>query len=212
MRNFIWQEKPWQAFKNFAIAFSFIFNGLLLIVILLLAPLLFPGLDIIAHPLVGGLSESFVEMKNATIEHSIAVEDQIPVVFTLPVSTETTVVLVEPVPLNLPATFNLPGGGGAIRGNVSIQLPDGLQLPVQLDVAVPVSQTVPVDLAVDVSIPLAETELGPPFATLEGLFLPLDQMLDRLPDSNADLRSRVSAGPPAPTTNAQTHGPASRPQ
>ena len=212
MRNIIWQEKPWQAFKNFAIVFSFIFNGLLLVVILLVAPLLLPGLDIIAHPLVGGLSESFVEMKNATIEHSIAVEDQIPVVFTLPVSTETTVVLVEPVPLNLPATFNLPGGGGAIRGHVSIQLPDGLQLPVQLDMAVPVSQTVPVDLAVDVSIPLAETELGPPFATLEGLFVPLDQMLDRLPESNADLLSRLSDRPPSQTSAAPPRRTVSRPR
>ena len=81
MRNLIWQQKPWQAFKNFAIIFSFIVNVVLLLVLLLSAPLIIPAVDIIVDPLVGGLAESFVEMKEANIQRTIQVEDEIPVVF-----------------------------------------------------------------------------------------------------------------------------------
>lgn len=191
MKDAIWQARPWQAFKNFAIIFSFIMNFVLLLVILLAAPLLLPGVRTIAGPLVGGLTDSFVQMGEANIERTISVEDEIPVEFMLPLQQTTNVVLIEPVPLAVPATFNLPGGGGTINGTVSIQLPKGLTLPVALDMQVPVSSTVPVNLDVAVDIPLQETELGAPFATLEGLFMPLDNFLQQLPGNNDELFDRL---------------------
>jgi hypothetical protein len=191
MKNLIWQARPWQAFKNFAIIFSFVINFVLLLVLLLAAPLLLPGLNTIATPLVGGLSDSFVQMNQARIERTIEVDDRIPVEFTLPLQQGTDVVLTEAVPLNVPATFNLPGGGGTINGVVSIQLPAGLSLPVELDMQVPVSTTIPVNLDVGVDIPLDETELGAPFATLQGLFTPLDSFLNQLPNDNDDLYQRL---------------------
>ncbi|MDX1614022.1 MAG: hypothetical protein R3300_06900, partial [Candidatus Promineifilaceae bacterium] len=60
MKGWIWSGKPWQAFKNFAILFSFAMNLVLLLAILLLGPLLLPTLNQVALPLVGGLNHSFV--------------------------------------------------------------------------------------------------------------------------------------------------------
>jgi len=194
MKQFLWQAKPWQAFKSFAIIFSFTVNLVLLIGLILIAPLILPLVNQVAQPLVGGLSQSFAEMGEASIVRTIGVEDTIPVVFTLPLQTETEVVLTEAVPLSVNARFVLPGGGGAINGTVNIELPPGLILPVALDLQVPVNQTVPVNLDVAVDIPLHETELGVPFSRLQALFGPLDRFLVGLPADNEDLFRRVQEG------------------
>jgi hypothetical protein len=188
-----WDSKPWQAFKTFAIIFSFIMNFVLLIVLLAILPLIIPIVNEIAKPIVGGLNSSFVDMSAATISRTIEVNDQIPIAFTLPLSTTTNVIVVDNVPLQgVPARFILPGGGGSINGQVYLDLPEGLNLPVQLNLQVPVSQTVPVHLSVGVQIPLSETELGAPFNRLQALFAPLDRLLGGLPSSNEELIERVS--------------------
>jgi hypothetical protein len=199
MRSTFWNGKPWQAFKTFAILFSFTVNIILLIVLLLVAPLIIPIVDTIAKPIVGGLNSSFIDMSNASIVRTISVEDTMPISFTLPLEDRTNVVLAEAVPLNIPARFVLPGGGGAINGNVALNLPQGLVLPVELKLAVPVNQEIPVALDVAVEIPLQETELGRPFNTLRALFEPLNNLLIKLPSSNDELIDRVrsSAGPRA---------------
>lgn len=197
-KGFIWQARPWQAFKNVAIIFSFIVNIILVIVLLLALPLLIPVLNSVAKPLVGGLSDSFVQMGEASIERTISVDDQIPVVFTLPLQQETDVVLIEPVPMSVPATFVLPAGGGTINGTVILELPPGTSLPVALDMQVPVSTTIPVALDVGVDIPLQETELATPFNTLRELFEPLDGFIGGLPQSNDDLYERLSDRDEAP--------------
>ncbi len=194
MKKSIWNGRPWQAFKTFAILFSFTINLVLLLVLLITAPLVLPIVNEVASPIVGGLNTSFVEMSNATIEREIIVDDTIPISFTLPLQQATTVIVTEPVPLqNIPARFDLHGGGGSINGVVSLSLPAGLALPVLLDLDVPVDQTVPVILAVDVEIPLRETDLGVPFTRLEGIFSPLDALLRGLPRDNEDLRNRLLA-------------------
>lgn len=191
-KGLLWQARPWQAFKNVAIIFSFVVNVILVIGILLALPLLLPTLNGVAKPLVGGLSDSFVQMGEASIERTISVDDHIPVVFTLPLQQQTNVVLVEPVPMSVPATFVLPGGGGTINGTVTLQLPPGTTLPVSLDMQVPVSTTIPVQLDVGVDIPLQETELATPFNTLRDLFEPLDGFIGGLPQTNDDLYERLS--------------------
>lgn len=193
MRKFLWDGKPWQAFKTFAIIFSFVMNLVLLLVLLIAAPLLLPIVNQIVAPLVGGLNQSFVDMSSATISRTIQVEDKMPINFTLPLNTETSVTLTDDVPLqNVPTTFNLPGGGGTINGSVSLTLPRGVSLPVQLDLDVPVDQEIDVALAVDVDIPLQETELGTPFTRLEALFGPLDNLVRGLPDSSEDFFRRMA--------------------
>ena len=97
-RKWAWSGKPWQAFKTFAIIFSFIMNFVLLVVLLIAAPLIIPIVDSIAEPLVGGLSDSFVDMSDATISRTIVVEDRIPINFTLPLEQQTDVVVVASVP------------------------------------------------------------------------------------------------------------------
>lgn len=51
--KWVWSGKPWQAFKTFAIIFSFVMNFVLLVVLLIAAPLILPIVDSIAEPLVG---------------------------------------------------------------------------------------------------------------------------------------------------------------
>lgn len=192
MKKTIWDGKPWQAFKTFAIIFSFTINFVLILVLLAAAPIILPIVNDIAKPIVGGLSDSFVEMKDASIIRTIPVNDEIPIEFTLPLEETTNVVLSEAVPLNnLPAQFILPSAGGSINGQVSIELPKGLILPVELSLEVPVEQTIPISLDVQVEIPLDETELGSPFGTLQSLFQPLDKLLNGLPSSNEELFQRV---------------------
>lgn len=199
-RGWLWDSKPWQAFKTFAIIFSFTVNIVVFIVLLAILPLILPIVDVIAKPLVGGLNQSFVDMSEATISRTIEVNDDLDIAFTLPLSTETVVRVTQDVPLtNVPARFILPGGGGQINGVVSLNLPAGLELPVYLDLVVPVEQTIPVNLAVGVDIPLDETELGTPFNTLVSLFTPLDQALKSLPANNQELIDRIRTPLPTPT-------------
>lgn len=202
MNKPFWDGKPWQAFKTFAILFSFIMNLVLLIVLLLLAPHILPLVNSSVKPLVGGLNDSFVQMSSATISRTIVVDDTMPISFTLPLETTTDVTVVRSVPLEgIPAQFRLPDGGGVINGQVFLALPEGLTLPVQLALDVPVDQEIPVHLAVGVQIPLNETELGQPFATLQGLFEPLDALLRRLPGSNDELIRRIQGGNTAAEVN-----------
>jgi hypothetical protein len=169
----------WNAFRNFAIVFSFAIN-LILVIALLTASL--PGLRLalglkgkVVEPLLGDLDSAFLALGKATIDTSVEIDEPIPIQFNLPldqrmpiefnlpldqplpinfqlsIDQDTNVVLRQAVPLDgLPATFNLPGGGGMIKGNVSLYLPAGLNLPVHLSMTVPVSKTIPVRMNVPV--------------------------------------------------------------
>lgn len=193
MSRTFWDGKPWQAFKTFAILFSFIMNLVLLIVLLLLAPNILPLVSNSVKPIVGGLNQSFVDLSGATISQTIPVNDNIPIAFTLPLEETTTVTIVENVPLEgIPASFILPEGGGTINGQVFLSLPEGLALPVALALDVNVDQEIPIKLDVPVKIRLADTELGGPFNTLQNLFSPLDSLLRGLPSDNDELMRRIS--------------------
>ncbi|MEM8861667.1 MAG: hypothetical protein AAGD96_25360 [Chloroflexota bacterium] len=192
MRNFLWQNQPWQAFKNFAIIFSFIVNIILILVLGVVAILLFPFLSNMVTPLVGGLNDSFVEMNDASIVQTIGVDDTLDIAFTLPLEQQTDVVLADDVSLDVPATFVLPGGGGIINGQVSIVLPQNTVLPVNLALEVPVEQTIPVVLDVPVDIKLSETDLGTPFDRLVTNFNPLTNFLKNLPQDNDEFMSRLN--------------------
>jgi hypothetical protein len=172
--------RPWQAFKNLAVLFSFVVNLILIIVLLLVLPLIKPLITGTVKPIVGSLNESFVEMNQASIKRTISVQDSIPIEFVVPLDTTSTVVLSDDVRLeDHPISMVLPGGGGNINGNVTLVLPKGLELPVAMALDVPVKEDIPLDLEVSVDIPLRETELSVPFARLEGLFGPLVDQMDR---------------------------------
>lgn len=183
--NYLWQQKPFQAFKNFALIFSFVVNFILLIVLLLALPYILPAVNDAAIPIVGGLSESFVEMNEASITRTIEVNDTVPIDLDIQISTDTVVTLTRDVPLiNYPITMNFAGGAGQINGTVTMILPTGLAMPVHLNMGVPVSDQIPVNLLVDVNIPLAETQLVTPFTRLENIFQPIVTELEKLPEDN----------------------------
>jgi len=177
----------WNSFKTVALLISFITNMILIIVLLLVLMQLFQIKNGILEPLIDGLHRNFVGMDEAVIESTIDVEDEIPVVFDLPLNQATNVVLTQDVPLAASATFTLPGGGGVINGRVDIVLPRGLVLPVQLDMIVPVNTQIPISLPVDVAIPMKETQLHTPFVNLRNLLEPYVRVLDNLPDTWDDV-------------------------
>lgn len=110
-------RRIWNAFKNFAIFFSFVVNFIFLIVILLLLTVIFQITSGIAEPLLGGLYGSFVGLNKARIittidvndtinvrdtiqvVDSINVKDTIPVVLDIPLQQNTVVILTQPVPI-----------------------------------------------------------------------------------------------------------------
>ncbi len=178
------QRTMWNAFKNFAILFSFIMNFILLSIVLILGVLLFDIKNGILEPLIDGLHGSFVELDEADIIRQLAVQDEIPVQFTLNLKEHPIIArLTGNVRLTQPATFNLPGGGGNISGTVDLQLPIGMELPLVVEMDVPVDEMVPVNLLVDVEIPLQETQLHGPFYDLRMLLEPYVNLIDSLPNS-----------------------------
>jgi hypothetical protein len=177
----------WNSFKTVALLISFIVNMVLIVVLLIVMMQIFQIKNGILEPLIDGLHSNFVGMDEATIYRTIEVEDEIPVVFDLPLNQSTNVVLTQDVPIAASATFTLPGGGGVINGRVDIVLPSGLVLPVQLDMTVPVNTSIPIDLPVDVAIPLQETQLHTPFTNLRNLLEPYVRVLDNLPSNWGDV-------------------------
>lgn len=177
----------WNAFKNFAIIFSFIVNFVLILVLLLSPRPVFMAKSQVAEPLLMDLDSAFAALGNTTIESTVHIEDTMPVVFDLPLAQNTNVVLVQPVPIQAPASFVWPAGGGVIHGTVQLVLPEGLTLPVSLNLMVPVSTTVPVVMEVPVEIPLDEAGMGPAIDQLRAVFQPLNGALQSLPDSPEEL-------------------------
>ncbi len=194
MKEWIWSGKPWQAFKNFAIVFSFVLNIFFIVLLIAAATMIIPALKEIAEPMVSGMNQSFTKINEAHIVRTVQIEDTIPINFDIPVSTTTEVTIIEPVPMALPTNFVLPGGGGTINGTVFFELPTGTVLPIQLDVMVPVRESVPVELSVDVDIPIEETELDDPFSDLRSIFGPLGNVLSELPDDNREVYRRAIFG------------------
>ncbi|MBN2305786.1 MAG: hypothetical protein JXQ72_14990 [Anaerolineae bacterium] len=177
----------WNSFKTVALLISFTVNMVLLVVLLIVLMQIFQIKNGILEPLIDGLHANFVGLDQAVIERTIAVDDEIPVVFDLPLNQATNVILTEDVPIAASATFTLPGGGGMINGRVDIVLPTGLILPVQLNMIVPVDTRLAISLPVEVSIPLRETQLHQPFDNLRNLLEPYVRVLDNLPSAWDDV-------------------------
>ena len=198
--------KFWRAFANVAVVFSFVVNLILVLVLLLAVGPLFQAKNQILEPLLTNLDQAFQSLGTTKIDTTVYVEEEIPINFTLPLSQplpinfnlpinqSTVVVLNQSVPLNAMARFTLPGGGGVINGNVSLELPRGMRLPVQLtmnvpvqtvipvNMDVPVDEEVPVGMEIPVTIELGEAGLDPAVQRLRGVFSPLRESLEELPD------------------------------
>ncbi len=183
-------RRLWNAFKNFAIVFSFVVNfvlvALLLALVLQSDAILAVKCDV-AEPLLQDLDQAFAALGETTIQTTVYITDTVPVVFGLPLKENTNVVLTQPVPLSVPAQFALPGGGGMINGTVSLNLPQGQVLPVALAFNVPVSTTLPIVMQVPVEIHLAEAGMGPAIEQLRAVFRPVTGFVQSLPDTSEEL-------------------------
>lgn len=174
-------KRFWAAFKDIAIIFSFIVNLVLVIVLLVLLTLLLPIKNSIVMPLLNNLDTAFAHLGEAHIQDSIAINQQVPIDFTLPVQANTVVVLTQDVQLNdVPTSFDL-GPFGKIRGNVSLTLPRGLPLPVNLNLQVPVQQEITVAFDQPIDIHLGSKGLGPVVGELRGVVRPYIEFMETLP-------------------------------
>jgi hypothetical protein len=176
-------HKIWSAFKNFAILFSFVVNFVLIIILLLSPDPIFTTKSEIAEPILLDLDSAFEALGETTIRTTVQINHMLPISFDLPLQEQTAVILNEAVPIRVPATFNLPSGGGSINGVVSLELPAGQALPITLDFVVPVESTIPIEFAVPVEIALYDAGMGPAIEELRGVFQPLTNFVQELPDS-----------------------------
>lgn len=184
-----------KGFWRFMVVFSFVVNLVLVGVLLVLGVLIFEIKNQVAEPLVGGLYSSFAGLEQATIDYTIAVRDNIPVVLNIPLQQETVVTLTDPVPLRVSAIIDLPGlNASNVPATVSITLPRGLELPVALDLNVPVDERLDVALDVRAVIPLQDTQLYDPLVNLQLLFDPLVRALwsPDLPDRFGEIPDLVN--------------------
>jgi hypothetical protein len=190
VKDLIWQGKIGPAFWTIASIISLSINVTLIILLILVGRELFSLKGLISNQLVGGLYDNFVQMDQAHIKTTIAVEDTIqvndmlPVVFDLPLNQETQVVLTKNTPVNNASVYL-----NGVPVTTDIVLKKGTPLNIHLNMSVPVSQTipvvlnVPVHLDVPVDIPLEETELHQPFTGLQNVVSPYDKLLNDLPNS-----------------------------
>ncbi len=182
-RPWVWQGKIGPAFWTVTGVMSLVLNAVLIALLIALGRHLFTLKTVVERQLLAGLSDNFARMDEAVIRTTVQVEDQIPVVFDLPVKADTVVVLAEDVVIR-GARVNLTTGGLTIvSAPANIVLPKGTALPVRLSLTVPVSTQVPVNLTVPVAIPLKETELHGPFVGLQQVVAPYKRLLQGLPDS-----------------------------
>lgn len=183
-RRFFRPDKVGPAFWTIASLFSMVVNVILIVLLLSLGRQLFTLKSLVQDQLLGGLYTNFQMMDKAHIRTTIPVNAEVPAKFDLPLNTETMVTLTQDTTVMGATIYELEAWPLYItKAKTNIILPAGSQLPVALNLTVPVDQKIPVNLTVNVDIPLAETELHPPFVGLQEVVKPYYTLLDELPDS-----------------------------
>jgi hypothetical protein len=165
------REMTRRAFWDVAAIFSLIFNAILIGALFIMYGQI-KNLRTMMNGLLGGLYSNFVDMDNASIDTTIAVEAQVPVVFSLPIQQSTTVSLTSAVPIN-GTTVNINSGGLSLNAPATVTLPEGTNLPIALNMDVPVQVIIPISLQVPVKIPMNQTNLHTPFTGLQQTIRPL---------------------------------------
>jgi hypothetical protein len=139
------------------------------------------------------LQDVVVKLEGATIKTTIPLSQPLSLAgkgIFVPVDQVTEVRLTSPVPLVLSGADIDLGNGNLLRANnINLTLPEGTPLKIALKMNIPLdSVTIPVQLDVPVSIPLAQTELGPQFQRLGSI-------VDRLVNPLAPLLPMPAAPP-----------------
>ena len=185
---------------------SFVINAVLLIILGVLAGVLISnrgqvvGLSgnaqAFAADNLSELQDVVVKLEGATIRTTIPLSQPLSLAgkgIFVPVDQVTEVRLTSPVPLVLSGADIDLGNGNLLRANnINLTLPEGTPLQIALKMNISLDRvTIPVQLDVPVSIPLAETELGPQFQRLGAIvnrlvnpLAPLLPMPNTPPDSS----------------------------
>jgi len=165
------REMTRRAFWDVAAIFSLVVNAILIAALFIMYGQI-KNLKAMMNGLLGGLYSNFVDMDNASIDTTIAVQAQVPVVFSLPIQQNTTVSLTSAVPIT-GTTVHITTGGLSLDGPATVTLPEGTNLPIALNMDVPVQLSIPINLQVPVKIPMNQTNLHTPFTGLQQTIRPL---------------------------------------
>lgn len=190
-----------RAFVNFAIAFSFIVNCILVLTLLLaVGPLLQLKANLL-EPLLYNLDNAFLGLGQTVIRTTVPVDQPIGIRFDLPldqpldldfdlpINQDTVVVLLRDTSIPNTTVYlnNVP-----VR--TTVVLPAGTPLPVRLNMVVPVrktipvrmtvpvSQTVPIQMEIPVTIQLGQAGLDPAVQRLRDVFVPARTLIESIPD------------------------------
>ncbi|WP_129627848.1 hypothetical protein [Candidatus Oscillochloris fontis] len=169
---------------------SFLINVILFIIVGVLAGILLTNrgqvgsiggsVQVFAANNIAELQDVVTQLEAATIRTTIPLSQPLSLAgqgIFVPVDQVTSVILTQPVPLLLSGADIDLGNGNRLRANnISLTLPEGTPLQIALKMDIPLdSVIIPVQLDVPVSIPLADTELGPQFRRLGAI---VDRLVD----------------------------------
>lgn len=166
LQKVIYQGKFMPAFWTVAAVFSLLVNIILIAVLISLGHRFFEFKALVGDGLMNGLSDNLALMdqahivKTVPVETTVRLQDNLPVVFDLPINQSTQ--------LSLAQKTRIPNATIYLNDTAvltDLDLPAGTPLQANINITIPVSQSVPVDITVPVSmlvsldLPVEETDL-----------------------------------------------------
>ena len=151
-KKITYQGKFLPAFWTVACIFSLVVNIILIAALISFGHNFFKLKALVSDGLVNGISNNLALMdkahivKNVPVETTVRLQDNLPVVFELPLNQNTQVTLVSDTDVSGTTLINL------APVPLDFTLPAGTPLQINLDMTIPVSQSVPVDITGQVSL------------------------------------------------------------
>jgi len=193
LQKIVYQKKFKPAFWTVTAIFSLLVNSLFIAFLIIFGHYLFEFKALVADGLVTELSNNLALMDKAHIvttvpvETTVQLQDNLPVVFDLPINQSTQLSLSE----------NTRISGAYIYLNntpvlTDLTIPAGTPIQANLDMTIPVSQSIPVDVTVPVSllvpldVPIDQTDLHQSIVGLQGAIEPYKVLLTSEFNSNKD--------------------------
>jgi hypothetical protein len=184
LQKFVYQGKFKPAFWTVTAIFSLLVNAIFIAFLIIFGNYFFEIKKIVGEGLVTGVSNNLALMDKAHIvttvpvETTVQLQDNLPVVFDLPISQSTQLSLTKDTQIS----------GAYIYLNntpvlTDLTLPAGTPLQANLDMTIPVSQTVPVDitgtvsLLVPLDLAIDQTDLHQSIVGLQGAIEPYKVLL-----------------------------------
>ncbi len=180
-----YQGKYFPAFWTVACIFSLLVNLILIALLIAFGRNFFSMKETVAKGLINGTSENLALMDKSHIVTSLPVQteiqlqDNLPVVFTLPVSQNTQLLLAQDT--------HIPGAYIILNDTpvkTELTLPAKTPIQVNINMSVPVSTTVPISITVPIAmqvpvdIAVEQTDLHQSIVGMQGVIEPYKTMMD----------------------------------